>query len=463
MPAVGTCYTSLPATENPASTPTPSELGSYSGHAGWLRGLIALSAAFFCQFTAWHATQNLQSTRPFPSSVSGTTALAIVYISSTVTNPIAPRVVHSLKPKRCIVFGMLCYGCFIAGQLIPRPWTLYPAALLVGSSGSVLWAAQGVLITHLAVGYSRAQQTLAGDASHTGTFHGIFQCSYQAVTTIIGSLLTSLAFIAGGKNADESPTEGTIDAMFTGFLVFIVFGILFVCFGLPAPYGTPARQDLAKTSVFQGICNMLSLLKQPRMYMLVPLLASAGLLSALTNADYTREVVVPALGFDALGFVLAINALGGAIAFVLMGRLADYAGRSAVVLVGLLSYSVMIIGLLWFPLLPPGSWVVVCAMGVAGEVGAAALTVGIVAHLSARFLDERTADAFANKGLIGNAGQAISFLASEGVPMRPKLYAYSAVTLLGVVCYCVETRYGGHAPERPAVRNDSGRSTRWRP
>jgi hypothetical protein len=26
--------------------------------------------------------------------------------------------------------GMVCYGCFIAAQLHPRSWTVYPAALL---------------------------------------------------------------------------------------------------------------------------------------------------------------------------------------------------------------------------------------------------------------------------------------------------------------------------------------------
>eukprot|EP01052_Picozoa_sp_SAG31_P056747 SAG31_NODE_16417_length_710_cov_0.785597_1_plen_98_part_10 len=39
---------------------------------GWLQAVLVLSGAFFCLFTAYHATQNLQSTLPFPPSVSGT-------------------------------------------------------------------------------------------------------------------------------------------------------------------------------------------------------------------------------------------------------------------------------------------------------------------------------------------------------------------------------------------------------
>ena len=75
---------------------------------GWLQAVLILSAAFFCQFTAFHATQNLQSTLPFPPSVSGTTALGIVYLSSTASNPLGPRILSILRPKFCIMIGMAC-------------------------------------------------------------------------------------------------------------------------------------------------------------------------------------------------------------------------------------------------------------------------------------------------------------------------------------------------------------------
>ena len=65
-------------------------------------------------------------------------------------------------------------------------------------------------------------------------------------------------------------------------------------------------------------------------------------------------------GFDALGSVLATMSTASAVAFPLLGRLTDVAGRSAVVGVGLCSYAVMISALLLLPPPPPGAWAAVC-------------------------------------------------------------------------------------------------------
>ena len=133
------------------------------------------------------------------------------------------------------------------------------------------------------------------------------------------------------------------------------------------------------------------------MCLILPLAVSSGLLSGLTIADFTRSVIVPSLGFDSIGFVLAINGTAGAIGFLILGRVCDVCGRSAVVAVGLCGFGTMICSLLWLPVPPQGAWLTVCALGAAGSVGNASMTVAIVAYLSASFLDGKTAEAFANK------------------------------------------------------------------
>jgi MFS family permease len=216
---------------------------------GWLRAALVLSSAFFMHFTAWHATQNLQSTLPLHPTVSGTAALGIVYITHCLSGPFAPSVVSKLGPRRCVVVGQICYGTFIAAQLFPRPYTIYPAAALVGLSASPLWAAQGLLITHLAVGFATARRS-PDVASATGTFNGVFECAYGALTNIVGSVLSSLAFLYGDHvvqpdGSPSPPTDETVRALFSLFLCFLFVGIALVILGLPIKYSTPAppRQE----------------------------------------------------------------------------------------------------------------------------------------------------------------------------------------------------------------------------
>ena len=72
----------------------------------------------------------------------------------------------------------------IAAQLHPRPWTIYTAAALVGTAASPLWAAQGLLITHLAVGFAEARRS-PDATSATGTFNVSLPSTvlYQEIST----------------------------------------------------------------------------------------------------------------------------------------------------------------------------------------------------------------------------------------------------------------------------------------
>ena len=167
------------------------------------------------------------------------------------------------------------------------------------------------------------------------------------------------------------------------------------------------------------------------MVMVLPLVVSSGLLSGFVTADFTRSVIVPSLGFDSIGFVIAINGSAGALAFLVLGKAIDAVNRSAVVAIGLGGYGTMICALLLFPPPSPGSWFTVCLIGVAGSIGNAAMTNAVVAYLSASFLDGKTAEAFGCKVFLGAGAQAASFFTSGLVEVRPKL----VVELLFIIYY----------------------------
>jgi hypothetical protein len=122
---------------------------------------LLLGAGFFFTFTAWHSAQNLQSSLHFPSGVSGTTSLDIVYSLLPVGYLFGPPIVRIVGLKRTIAVAMAMYGTFIGGicirimnrcaegvhagaNIYPRWWTIYPAACLVGLACGPLFVAQNV-------------------------------------------------------------------------------------------------------------------------------------------------------------------------------------------------------------------------------------------------------------------------------------------------------------------------------
>ena len=148
--------------------------------------------------------------------------------------------------------------------------------------------------------------------------------------------------------------------------------------------------------------------------MIMPLVVSSGLLSGFITADFTRSIIVPSLGFDSIGFVMAINSCAGAVAFLVLGKMIDCVNRSAVVVVGLAGFGAMLAALLWFPPPQPGAWSTVCSLGIAGAIGNAAMTNAVVAYLSSAFLeDSKTTEAFACKVFLGSGAQALAFFTSE--------------------------------------------------
>lgn len=47
-------------------------------------------------------------------------------------------------PRLCLFLGGVTYVGYLASNLYVKPWTLLPAAGLLGMGASVLWTAQGV-------------------------------------------------------------------------------------------------------------------------------------------------------------------------------------------------------------------------------------------------------------------------------------------------------------------------------
>ena len=131
----------------PALHSVQTEPGEDGGRAA-LRSCLWLSVSYFFTFVAYLAAQTLASTLPIPPPASGTVAISIIYWAFTFSSLWSPLLVHHVGPKPCILASFAMYATFIAANMYPRWWTLYPGALMVGLAASPLWVSQGILITH---------------------------------------------------------------------------------------------------------------------------------------------------------------------------------------------------------------------------------------------------------------------------------------------------------------------------
>ena len=64
----------------------------------------------------------------------------------------------------------------------------------------------------------------------------------------------------------------------------------------------------------RSISAALVLVRQSKMWSLLPFLLSSGLLWAFVIDDFTSKVVKPNLGEDTLGFIMAINGASSVLA-----------------------------------------------------------------------------------------------------------------------------------------------------
>lgn len=212
-------------------------------------GALTLSFGFFFTFTAWHSAQNLQSSLPLHAGVNGTLALAIVYSLLGPGNIIAPAVVRWLGLKLAILLPMGMYSTFIAANMYPRWWTIYPAAALVGLACPPLFVAQNTILTQLSLRYARLNG-FADETARVGMFQGIFTSIFMG-TQVCGNTFYSLFFLSAANSGTErigsssgsggsstvpaAPSQHTIVLLFGIYFCLVMFGIVVVALGLKPP------------------------------------------------------------------------------------------------------------------------------------------------------------------------------------------------------------------------------------
>ncbi|KAH9735829.1 UNC93-like protein 3 [Citrus sinensis] len=267
----------------------------------YTRDVHILSCAFLLIFLAYGAAQNLETTVNTEGNL-GTISLGILYTSFTCFSLVASLVVRVLGSKNALILGTTGYWLFVAANLFPSWYTMVPASLYLGFAASIIWVGEGTYLTAAALSHASNHKLHEGTVigSFNGEFWGMF-ASHQ----FVGNLIT-LAVLKDDKGGSTSGTT----LLFIVFLGVITLGTILMCFLRKEE--DKGEKETADASVnFYSYLVSLSksittLLADVRMLLIIPLFAYSGLQQAFVWAEFTKEIVTPALGVSGVGGAMAV-------------------------------------------------------------------------------------------------------------------------------------------------------------
>ncbi|PKI39395.1 hypothetical protein CRG98_040261 [Punica granatum] len=212
----------------------------------------------------------------------GTISLGILYVSFTIFSLGASLVVRALGSKNAVLLGTSGYWLFIAANLRPSWYTMIPASLYLGFASSIIWVGEGTYLTSTA--WSHAKDSNLHEGTVIGSFNGEFW-GFFASHQLVGNLI-SLAILQD----DGSGTTSGTNLLFTVFLCSMTLGTILLLYSY-----LKCQTNLVISPLFDI-----------RMLLIIPLIAYSGLQQAYVWAEFTKEVVKPALGVRGVGGSMAV-------------------------------------------------------------------------------------------------------------------------------------------------------------
>ncbi|MCL7035713.1 hypothetical protein MKW94_026732 [Papaver nudicaule] len=397
------------------------------------RDVHILSSSFLLIFLAYGAAQNLQSTVNTEQDL-GTTTLGILYVSFTFFSLFASTTVRMLGSKNALILGSTGYWLYVAANLIPSWYSLVPAAIYLGFCASIIWVGEGTYLTSTARSHSKDYQLHEGTI--IGSFNGVF-FGYFASHQFVGNLI-SLALLRDGK---EGSTTGTT-LLFVVFLGFMTLGSILMCFlnkrdDDGRDRGTPKSSSNFLDSVVSLWDLVVAPLLDKRMLLIIPLFAYSGLQQAFVWAEFTKEIVKPALGVSGVGGSMAVYGVFDAISSLVSGAITS--GLSSITLITSSGAFVQLVVLLWILLgysATTGALGYVYPLLMAAMLGAGdgIFNTQLNAMLGILFKDD-TEGAFAQLKVWQSASIAVVFFLYPHITLQAMIIIMIVALVLAVVCF----------------------------
>ncbi|KAI3858666.1 hypothetical protein MKX03_027369 [Papaver bracteatum] len=396
------------------------------------RDVHILSSSFLLIFLAYGAAQNLQSTVNTEQDL-GTTTLGILYVSFTFFSLFASTTVRMLGSKNALILGSTGYWLYVAANLIPSWYSMVPAAVYLGFCASIIWVGEGTYLTSTARSHAKDYQLHEGTI--IGSFNGVF-FGYFASHQFVGNLI-SLALLRDGK---EGSTTGTT-LLFVVFLGFMTLGSLLMCFLSKRDDDGRDRAAPKSSTFLDSVVSLWDLVVAPlldkQMLLIIPLIAYSGLQQAFVWAEFTKEIVKPALGVSGVGGSMAVYGVFDAISSLVSGAITS--GLSSITLITPSGAFVHLVVLLWILLgysATTGVLGYVYPLLMAGMlgVGDGIFNTQLNALLGILFKDD-TEGAFAQLKVWQSASIAVVFFLYPHITLQAMIIIMIAALVLAVVCF----------------------------
>ncbi|KAI3975223.1 hypothetical protein MKX01_017542 [Papaver californicum] len=301
-------------------------------------------------------------------------------------------------------------------------YSMGPAAIYLGFCASIIWVGQGTYLTSAARSHAKDSQLHEGTVigNYNGEFFGMFASRQFA-------MLLNILIVDGSRK-----TSGTT-FLFVVFLGSMTLGIILMFFlherdddgrNLRAPKSSLSSKVIAP-------------LLDLRMLLIIPLIAYSGLQQAFVWAEFTKEVVKPALGVSGVGGAMAVYGAFDAICSLVTGRLTS--GLSSIAVITPCGAFVQLTVLLWILLSYSATsgflgYVYPLLMAALLGIGDAVFNTQLNALLGILFKAD-TIGAFAQLKVWQSAAIALVFFLSPLITLNAMLILMIIALFFGIACF----------------------------
>ncbi|CAL8318219.1 unnamed protein product [Merluccius merluccius] len=433
-----------------------------------LKNVLVVSIGFLSLFTAYGGLQSLQSSLNAKEGM-GVASLSVIYASIIISSMFLPPImIKNLGCKWTIVVSMACYVSYSIGNLYPGWYTLIPTSAILGLGGSPLWSAKCTYLT--IAGNLQASNDGKKGSNVINTYFGIFFFIFQS-SAVWGNLMSSLIF-GQASNLTDIPEEMLLycgamacdvitpntttpkpEQKLVTTLVGCYIGVGVLAMIIVAVFLDNIDQE--QTSKFRGnrepFCQTFlatfRLLKDRRLFILIPLTMYSGFEQSFLSGEYTKNYVTCALGIHFVGYTMICFGATNSVFSIAFGKLAEYTGRAPLFFLAALTNLSCILALLFWrpnPAQLPVFFVFPALWGLADAIWQTQ-TNALYGVLFPRAKEA----AFANYRMWESLGFVIAFAYSTFLCLNTKLYILLFVLLLTTVTYPI-VEYGEHKnPTRP--------------